>query len=123
MTRRRLDDRALYFGPYSGTSTVFSVIRTLERTLGLPSCKRVFPKDIGKERPCVYHQMGRCVGVCTGDVPEEEYGALVKCAVQILRGDTREAMADLARRMEECAEALRFEEAAFLRDKIKSLKG
>ena len=122
MTRRRMDDRAMYFGPYSGTSTVFSVIRTLERTLGLPSCKRVFPKDIGKERPCVYHQMGRCVGVCTGNVTEEEYGTLVRCAVQILRGDTRDAMAALTERMETCAEDLRFEEAARCRDSIAALK-
>lgn len=122
MTRRREDDGSLYFGPYSGTSTVYSVIHTLERTLGLPSCKRIFPRDIGRERPCVYRQMGRCVGVCAGDVTEEEYGALIKCAVQILRGDTREAMADLAARMEECAENLRFEEAARCRDSIAALR-
>ncbi len=122
MTRRREDDGSLYFGPYSGTSTVYSVIHTLERTLGLPSCKRIFPRDIGRERPCVYRQMGRCVGVCAGDVTEEEYGALIKCAVQILRGDTRDAMADLAARMEECAENLRFEEAARCRDSIAALR-
>ncbi len=122
MTRKREDDRAMYFGPYSGVSTVFSVIHTLERTLGLPTCKRVFPRDIGKERPCVYRQMGRCVGVCAGDVSTEEYAAIVKCAVQILRGGTREALADLHARMEACAEELRFEEAARCRDSIAALK-
>ncbi len=122
MTRKREDDRAMYFGPYSGVSTVFSVIHTLEKTLGMPSCKRVFPRDIGKERPCVYRQMGRCVGVCVGDVSEEEYAAIVKCAVQILRGGTREALADLTARMESCAEELRFEEAARCRDSIAALK-
>ncbi len=122
MTRRREDDRALYFGPYSGVSTVFSIIHTLENSLGLPSCKRVFPRDIGKERPCVYRQMGRCVGVCAGDVTEEEYAPLAECAARILRGDTKEALQQLEARMEYCAEELRFEEAARCRDSIAALK-
>jgi len=121
MTRKREDDSALYFGPYSGVSTVFSIIHTLERTLGLPSCKRVFPRDIGRERPCVYRQMGRCVGVCAGDVSPEEYGETVRCAVQILRGGTREAITSLTERMERCAEELRFEEAGRCRDAIAAL--
>lgn len=121
MTRSRADDGALYFGPYSGVSTVFSVIHTLENALGLPSCRRVFPRDIGRERPCVYRQMGRCVGVCAGDVSEEEYGEIVRCAVQILRGGTKDAVAALRERMERSSEELRFEEAARCRDAITAL--
>ena len=122
MTRSRAGDDSLYFGPYSGVSTVFSIIHTLESTLGLPSCKRVFPRDIGRERPCVYRQMGKCVGVCAGDVDKEEYAALVRCAIQILRGGTREAIASLEERMNEASENLRFEEAARCRDSIAALK-
>lgn len=122
MTRSRVGDDSLYFGPYSGVSTVFSIIHTLESTLGLPSCKRVFPRDIGRERPCVYRQMGKCVGVCAGDVDKEEYAALVRCAIQILRGGTREAIASLEERMNEASENLRFEEAARCRDSIAALK-
>ena len=122
MTRSRVGDDSLYFGPYSGVSTVFSIIHTLESTLGLPSCKRFFPRDIGRERPCVYRQMGKCVGVCAGDVDKEEYAALVRCAIQILRGGTREAIASLEERMNEASENLRFEEAARCRDSIAALK-
>jgi len=121
MTRRREDDGSLYFGPYSGVSTAFSIIHTVENTLGLPSCRRVFPRDIGRERPCVYRQMGRCVGVCAGDVSEEEYAAIIRCAVQILRGGTKDAVASLETRMAEAAENLRFEEAARCRDAIAAL--
>lgn len=121
MTRSRVEDGALYFGPYSGVSTVFTVIHTLERTLGLPSCKRVFPRDIGRERPCVYRQMGRCIGVCAGDVSPEEYAKQVKYAVQILRGGTKEVLVSLAEQMEQAAEELRFEEAARCRDSIAAL--
>ena len=73
MTRKRLPDGALYFGPYSSTSTVFTTIAQLERTLGIPTCKKKFPEDIGKDRPCVYYQIGRCMGVCTGEISAEEY--------------------------------------------------
>lgn len=121
MTRKRGSD-GMYFGPYSGTSTVYSVISTLEKTLGLPSCKRKFPEDIGKARPCVYRQIGRCCGVCAGDVSREEYGEIIKNAAKLLKGDTAGVEKALFRQMTEAAEAERFEEAARCRDSINALK-
>lgn len=121
-TRRRLDDGARYFGPYSGTATVFSVIGTLERTLGLPSCKRNFPRDIGRERPCIYYQMGRCRGVCTGNVSHEEHMLAIKNAADILSGNTAAVRATLHTRMMALAEEERFEEAARCRDTIAALE-
>ncbi|MBQ9079817.1 MAG: excinuclease ABC subunit UvrC [Clostridia bacterium] len=121
-TRRREDDGAKYFGPYSGTSTVFSVIGTLNRTLGLPSCKRSFPRDIGRERPCIYYQMGRCRGVCTGNVGREEYAGLIRSAAEILGGNTAAVRKTLHERMMALAENERFEEAARCRDTIAALE-
>ena len=72
-TRKRGEDKAKYFGPYSGSGTAYALIELLCRTLRLPTCSRVFPRDIGKGRPCIYYQMGRCCGVCTGNVSPEEY--------------------------------------------------
>ncbi len=118
MDRKRRPDGSLYFGPYSSTGTVFSVIHQLERTLRLPSCKRRFPEDIGRERPCVYYQMGRCMGVCTGDVDEADYRAAIEQAAGILRGGTRDVIADLTDQMTKAAEALEFETAAKHRDAI-----
>ncbi len=122
MTRQRTEDGSLYFGPYSGTAAVFSIINTLEKTLGMPACKLQFPRDIGKERPCIYRQTGRCVGVCAGDVSEEEYAGITKRAVDILRGDTGRAIRETEERMAKCAEELRFEEAARLRDSIAAMR-
>ena len=56
-TRSRLSDKGKYFGPFSGSSTVYSVLDIVHKTLGIPACKRQFPRDIGKERPCLYYQM------------------------------------------------------------------
>ncbi len=121
MTRKR-DEKGTFFGPYSGTGTVFSVISTIEKTLGLPSCKKKFPEDIGKGRPCVYRQIGRCCGLCAGDVSRDEYGELIKCAIQLLRGNTAEVEKALFKRMMDAAEEERFEEAARCRDAITSLQ-
>ncbi len=121
-TRTRLSDKAKYFGPFTGTSTVFSVINTVKKTLGLPWCKRNFPRDIGKERPCMYYQMGQCCGVCTGNVSREEYDALIRCATDILKGNTAYAVRSLEEKMLEYAEVERFEAAARCRDTIRALE-
>lgn len=122
-TRKRTADKgAKYFGPYSGTGTVFSVINLLQKSLGIPSCKRSFPKDIGKERPCLYYQMGQCMGVCTGKVSTEEYGETIKCAVNILRGNTSAAKRELEKQMMRYAEEEKFEVAARCRDAISALE-
>ncbi len=122
MTRTRRNDSALYFGPYSGTATVYAILNTLEKTLGIPNCNRKFPEDIGKARPCLYRQTGRCIGVCAGDVSEEEYRRMIERAADLLRGNTSSAIRDAEQRMERCAEDLQFEEAARLRDSIAAMK-
>ncbi len=122
MTRSRLNDGALYFGPYSSTSTVFSVIASLERSLGIPSCKKSFPADIGKGRPCVNYQIGRCVGLCSGRVSKEEYRGVIETAVSILKGGTNAAIKSLTEDMLRYSEAMEFERAAKCRDTISALK-
>ncbi len=121
-TRKRTAEKgAKYFGPYSGTGTVFSVINLLQKSLGIPSCKRSFPKDIGKERPCIYYQMGQCMGLCTGKVTSEEYDETIKCAINILRGNTSAARRELQAQMLKYAEEEKFEVAARCRDAISAL--
>ena len=121
-TRTRLSDKAKYYGPFTGTSTVFSVINTVRKTLGLPSCKKSFPRDIGKERPCMYYQLGQCCGVCTGKVSAEEYNELIKCASDILKGNTSIAVRSLEEKMFRYAEEERFEAAARCRDTVRALE-
>lgn len=120
-TRRRDSDRAKYFGPYSGSSTAYALIELLRRTLRLPACSRVFPRDIGRERPCIYYQMNRCCGVCTGDVSAEEYGRLMRYAADILNGKSRAVRELLEKEMFAFAEAERYEAAARCRDTIAAL--
>ena len=121
MTRKRENDKGKYFGPYSGTSTVYSVINTLSAVLGLPTCKRSFPKDIGRERPCLYYQLKKCCGVCTGRISPEEYAEKIKYATEVLRGNTATVKRELQERMLDAAESERFEVAAKYRDTLVAL--
>ncbi len=122
MTRKRIPDGALYFGPYSSTSVVFATIAQLERTLKIPTCKKRFPEDIGKDRPCVYYQIGRCMGVCSGDVSPEDYRKAIDRAAEILRGGTADVIRSLTVQMQKASDELEFEEAARCRDTIDALR-
>lgn len=120
-TRSRLADRAKYYGPFSGTSVAFAILDIIHKSLGIPGCKRSFPKDFGKERPCLYYQMRQCCGLCTGKVEKSEYDTLVRCATDILRGNTAVAKRWLEQQMTAYAEAEHFEAAARCRDTIRAL--
>ena len=122
MSRKRVPDGSLYFGPYSSTQTVFSVIAHLERSLGIPTCKKRFPEDIGSSRPCVYYQIGRCMGICTGRVDNAVYREAIGRAADILRGGTRDVIRELTEKMNRAAEELEFEEAARCRDTIEAMR-
>ena len=61
------------FGPYTSAVTVRRVIDTANKLFMLPTCTRKFPRDIGRERPCLNYHIKQCCGVCTGNVSEEEY--------------------------------------------------
>lgn len=121
-TRAREADKGRYFGPYSGGSVASTVIRTLNKTLALPTCKRQFPRDIGRERPCLYYQLGQCVGVCTGNVTPESYRERIRYATEVLRGNSAAARRRIREEMNAAAESEEFEKAAVLRDTLFALE-
>ena len=90
--------------------------------LHLPTCARQFPRDIGRERPCLNHHIGRCDGFCRPDGPgQAEYQARIRQAVRIFNGHYRQLTAELQQEMEQAAEELNFEKAAALRDRIRAI--
>ena len=121
VTRERRADKAKYFGPYQGASSAYAALEAVMRVFSLPTCKRSFPRDIGKERPCIYKDMGRCIAPCTGDVTPGAYRALVRCAEWVLDGNVKATKDMLTNRMNDAAENLEFELAASLRDSILAL--
>ena len=120
---RTEEDGARYFGPYGGRGMSYNIIDTISKALLLPTCSRVFPRDIGKDRPCLNYHMGVCQGWCLKDADAGEYRRLVKEAEMILDGRSSELVKTLTEQMLAAAEDMRFEQAARLRDRIKAISG
>lgn len=122
LSNRALKDGARYFGPFGGRSQSRNVISTISKALLLPDCSRKFPRDIGKERPCLNYHMGTCLGWCLKDSDAEDYRRRARQAAQILEGKGGELMEELRAQMEQAAEELRFEKAAELRDRMRAVE-
>ncbi len=116
-------DGARYFGPFGGRSQTRDIISTVSKALLLPDCSRKFPRDIGKERPCLNYHMGACAGWCLKDSDAEDYRRRMAQAALILDGKSNELIGDLKSQMEQAAEELRFERAAELRDRLRAIEG
>ena len=116
------DDGAKYFGPFGSRGRSNQVIRTLYSLFRLPTCRKKFPDDIGRDRPCLNMQMGLCDGWCQGTPTREEYRTRILQAVALLEGKGASLIRELKTRMEEAAEELRFETAALLRDRLRGIE-
>ena len=123
IVNRPKKDGAAYFGPFGGRGVSREIIDVVCKAVGLPTCTRVFPRDIGKGRHCLNYQMGTCRGWCSGEGSAEEYRIAIEQACLILDGKTKELIEDLNEKMLECSENLRFELAAQFRDRIRAVKG
>ena len=90
------DDGAKYFGPFGGRRETRLAIEAVCGALHLPTCARQFPRDIGRERPCLNHHIGRCDGFCRPEGPgQAEYQARIRQAVRIFSGHYRQLTAEL----------------------------
>ncbi len=122
LSNKALKDGAKYFGPFGGRSQSRNVISTISKALLLPDCSRKFPRDIGKERPCLNYHMGSCLGWCLKDSDAQDYRRRTMQAAQILEGKGEELMEELRAQMEQAAEELRFEKAAEFRDRLRAVE-
>ena len=120
---RRERDSAEYFGPYGGRGAANTAIRIITETFSMPNCSRHFPRDIGKERPCLRAHLQKCCAVCTGNVTPDEYRALLEQACMLLEGKCQGLLTDLNEQMSRRADALDFEGAAAIRDRIRAVEG
>lgn len=118
VARRIIKDGSLYFGPYVPTNKMWEAISFIRRNFPIRTCKYDLSRKI---RPCIQYQMGRCMGPCRGDISHEEYMRVVEEVRLFLSGQRRELLSDLEQRMNMLSSELKFEEAARLRDRIKSL--
>ena len=115
-------DKSKYFGPYTSAGAVKETIELIHKVYRIRNCHRVLPRDIGKERPCLYHQIKQCDAPCQGYISREQYRENVEQALRFLNGDDKTILEDLEKKMREAAAAMEFEDAAEYRDLIQSVK-
>ena len=119
MYRGALDRKNRYFGPFPNTWGLRESIEILQKVFRLRTCDdTVFAN---RSRPCLLHQIERCSGPCVKLVSEQQYGRTVNDATRFLSGRSQEVLAELQSEMLQKSEALKFEEAAEIRDRIGSL--
>ncbi len=120
VVRRVWDDGAKYIGPFAFAYELNAMLETIRRSIPLRTCsdKMIF----NRVRPCLEYQLKRCSGPCCLPVNEGQYGEWLHQAISLLEGRNKEVVAQLELQMEKASEALLFEEAAELRDRIAIIK-
>ncbi len=120
ITRRLAEDGGRYFGPFASASSVRQTLRVLKGIFPFRYCSR--PVSGTDSRACLEYHLGRCLGPCIGAVSREEYAGLIRQVILFLEGKQERIARELERRMDRAAEALEFEKAALLRDRIVGLR-
>jgi excinuclease ABC subunit C len=119
-TRRLRNDGARYFGPFTSPWSVRQTLKILEGIFRFRSCtKSITGTD---KRPCLKYHLGHCLAPCTGAVNKEEYKEAVRQTVLFLEGKQEKVIHEFEQQMKSASEAMRFEKAAQLRDRITAIK-
>ena len=116
------DEGADYLGPYTAGFSVTKAVEQAKKIYKLPTCNKSFPRDIGKDRPCLNYHLGLCCAPCSGKLSLGEYLKNVDGALDFLKFGGKETIRRLTAEMEEASENLEFEKAAKLRDTIRSIE-
>jgi excinuclease ABC subunit C len=117
--RGKKTEKGSYFGPFASGGAVTRTLNQLQKVFLLRNCTDSMFE--GRTRPCLQYQIKRCAAPCVGKVDGPTYAALVQDAELFLQGKTTAVQADLAKQMSTASEAMEFERAASLRDRIKAL--
>lgn len=111
-----------YIGTYTSSTVAREAVREANRVFMLPTCHKVFPRDLKKERPCLNYHIKNCMGVCTGKISRETYYKAVEDAVDFIKSGSASSVERMEQEMNTAAENLDFEKAAVIRDRINAIK-
>lgn len=121
-SRTMKKDKSRYFGPFTSAGAVKETIELINKLYRLRNCTLSLPRDIGKDRPCLYYHIGQCPAPCQGLISSEDYRKSVDEAVDFLNGNYAPVLDQLQKQMEEASENLDFEKAIEYRDRISSVR-
>lgn len=121
IVRRVKPDGATYLGPYIVGPSVQDELRLVYDLFPIRHCKKnIAHMQARGERPCLLHHVGKCCAPCSGNVSREQYHAYLQEAIRLLNGRSNDLIPYLTQKMQEASDALDFERAAMLRDKLKA---
>ncbi len=120
IVRKRQMDGALYFGPFTSSSSLRNTLNIISTLFRLRTCSDSSMKR--KVRPCIKYQINRCSAPCTGNISKEHYRQDVLRAKEFLQGKTKTVLTNLKTQMDRAASKLEFERAAQIRDQIRAIK-
>ncbi|MGF6989384.1 excinuclease ABC subunit C [Lachnospiraceae bacterium PF1-21] len=121
LARKLAKDKAKYFGPYTSAGAVKDTIELMRKLYFIRDCNRKLPRDIGKERPCLYYHIHQCKGPCQGYISESEYREYVDQVLSFLGGKYDDVQEKLKAKMENAAQELNYELAGEYRDLLASV--
>lgn len=119
VVRRIKKDGALYFGPYVPAGAMWESLAFIRRNFHIRDCRFSFDKPM---RPCIQHQIGRCVAPCAGLVSREEYLKMIDEVRLFLSGERKGLIGNLGKTMARLSQEMKFEEAAKIRDRIRAIE-
>ena len=121
IVRKKFNDGAKYYGPYTNAFAAKETVEYLNRVYKLKQCRRIF-KDGKAESPCLNFHIKRCMGPCRGDIAVSTYMNSINQVMSILDGKAEEILNQINNEMLEASNELKFEKAAELRDKMASIE-
>lgn len=121
-TEKNTTEKGRYLGPYTSSYITKEAVNEANRVFMLPTCRKKFPQDFHKERPCLNYHIKNCMGVCRGRISAEEYRGIIDEAVEFIRSGSAASVERMEAEMNKAAEDLEFEKAAMLRDRISAIK-
>ena len=122
LARQMKKDKSRYFGPYTSVGAVKESMELMRKLYFVRNCSRNLPRDIGKERPCLYYHIHQCKAPCQGYISKEEYRKNIDGVLDFLNGDYKKLVKELEGKMQAAAGELRFEEAGEYRDLIQNIE-
>lgn len=125
LTRKKVNDGSLYFGPYPSVMTAKTLLDILRRLYPIRTCKHNFRRNdigTGHYRPCLEYQIGNCKAPCAGIISEDEYNAMISSMKEVIRGNISGVLKDLKAQMMDHAAKMEFEQAHLLKQKYDLLE-
>lgn len=119
ITRRKVEDGNLYFGPYTDVSALKETFNLIKEIFPIKRCRKNIDKK--SSAPCLYYHIGRCLGICSENIKQEEYNKMIEQIICFLQGKKKDLISNIEQDLNNSIENLEFEKASKLKSRLDSI--